>query len=300
MASPGWRSILVAFVLAVAPPAAAGPAEAAAPATLTPAQERAVLMAFYQATGGPAWKKRRGWGSHMPVCRWQGVECAKPLADVQVVALRLRHNGLRGTVPASLATLPGLHTLDVSRNPLCGAVPRALIDRANQNVLNLRIDGTSLSQALTSVTIQVDAVTGVCYGDLNTRMIIDARRGQSTIEAVRCHDDPKRDESIMCVRGTTRAPDLEVIARALRRLDVSKTDASGRPDQLEGDHDIHRSTTFTWGDGTTGDLSTVEGNGPLDVRIAQRLLLQLIPRPGEWTAREVACSSLPWAEWVQD
>jgi hypothetical protein len=176
-----------------------------------------------------------------------------------------------------------------------------LIDRANRNELDLRIGGTSLNEALTSLTIQIDAVTGMCHGDLNTRMVIDALRQEATIEAVRCHDDPKRVTAVICVRGTTRAPDLEMISRALRRLGLgATTDHSSRPDGMVSDHDVRYATRFTWGDGATGDLSTMEANGPLEVRIAQRLMLRLIPPPGNWKAREVGCKAFPWAEWVQD
>jgi hypothetical protein len=303
MPRPGWRSIVVALVFAVASRSAVLDAQTATPvpAALAAAEERAVLMAFYEATGGPGWKVRRGWGSDQSVCRWAGVRCGSPPADQQVVSLELPENRLRGTIPASLATLPWLHTLDLSRNPLRGAVPPTLIDRANQNLLDLRMGGTSLNEALTSVTIQIDAVTGMCHGDLNTHMVIDPRRREATIEAVRCHNDPKRESAIMCVRGTTRAPDLEMISRALRRLGVAyRSDQSSRPDQMMSDHEVTYETTFTWGDGEQVELSTVEPYGPLDVRIAQRLLLRLVPEPGDWKAREVDCKSLPWAEWVQD
>jgi hypothetical protein len=302
MPRPFSLSIAIALVLVTATRPAVLDAQTtgAAPPTLTPAQERAVLMALFEATGGPTWKHRTGWGSDTPVCQWHGVSCDTPLADVQIVGLELPGNGLRGTAPASLATLPWLHSLDLSGNQLRGPLPQTLIDRANKNELTLRIGGTSLDQALTSITIQMDEVTGVCHGDLNTRMVIDPRRGQATLEAVRCHDNRKRKHATMCVRGTIPAPDLEMLGRALRRLALAKADSSARPDLMLTDHDGRYETSFAWGDGTTGLLSTINLNGPLDVRIAQRLLLQLVPDPGHWKAREVPCSSLPWATWVQD
>src|SRR5689334_7822662 len=116
MLRPARLPIAIALVLvtAMTPAILEAQTTGTAPTTLTPVQERAVLMALYESTDGPRWKWRAGWGSDQPVCQWQGVYCDKPLGDFQVVRLELARNGLQGTVPASLATLPWLHELDLS------------------------------------------------------------------------------------------------------------------------------------------------------------------------------------------
>ena len=124
MPRPGWRSIVVALVFAVASRSAVLDAQTATPvpAALAAAEERAVLMAFYEATGGPGWKVRRGWGSDQSACRWAGVGAGR-LTPTAGGEPRAAGEPAARDIHASLATLPWLHTLDLSRNPLRGAVP---------------------------------------------------------------------------------------------------------------------------------------------------------------------------------
>jgi hypothetical protein len=288
MSRPAWPSIAAALVLV----AASAPSTALAQAL---PDQRAILMELYDATDGPRWKVRAGWGTEAPVCEWAGVDCSNSPDFRSVTRLALGDNQLRGGLPASLAGLPWLHTLDVTRNPLHGAVPPPLIDRANQNRLDLRIAGTSLDEALAAVTVQIDVRTGVCSGDVGTRMVIDASRDEAHIEVVRCKADAKAQRPVICLRAATEPPDLELASRALRRLGlVSPSGSHPRPGGVLVDHEVRYTTTFTWGNGVTGNISSRDDVGPLDAVIAQRLLIDLIPRDWDPDAREIPCEAFTW------
>jgi hypothetical protein len=256
-------------------------------------------MAFYEATGGPQWTVGTGWGTDAPVCDWVGVVCdgedGGGIVVPLVVRLALPGNRLRGTLPPSLASLALLNTLDVSGNPLRGAVPKALIERANQNQLILRIGGTSLDEALTRFTMRIDAHTGVCSGDADTRLVIDPARDEAHVEVVRCRPNPKTGQPVTCLRATTRAPDLDLVSRALRRLGLASTSqAPPRPGLTVPDHGVRYTTTYAWGDGATGRIFLRDDAGPIDVLIAQRLLIDLIPAGWDRDAETVPCETFTW------
>lgn len=87
-------------------------------------QDRAALIAFFNATGGSAWTSRRNWLTDAPVRRWHGV---RALQDGRVSGLILDDNGLSGSVPPELGDMAGLRQLDLTDNEeLAGELPGAL------------------------------------------------------------------------------------------------------------------------------------------------------------------------------
>ena len=95
--------------------------------------ERAVLLEFYQATGGVSWANNNGWiENSSDYCLWHGVICEGD-ADVpkdieqrrraqssssayKIIGIDLGNNDLAGRTPDSLWTLPMLKYVDVSFN----------------------------------------------------------------------------------------------------------------------------------------------------------------------------------------
>ncbi|TAH21722.1 MAG: T9SS C-terminal target domain-containing protein [Cytophagales bacterium] len=69
-----------------------------------------ILIDLYRSAGGATWFTP--WDLQSPACKWFGVE----LVGDRVVSLRLANNDLTGLLPASLANLPKLRSLDVSNN----------------------------------------------------------------------------------------------------------------------------------------------------------------------------------------
>ncbi len=107
------------------------------------------LTNLYAALGGPQWANSSGWFTTPNPCYWYGVTCglsgqfASAQATNTIIALNLQANGLRGSIPASIADLPSLQSLDLSHNALTGDIPQAI---------------TTLS-ALTSLDVGYNALT---------------------------------------------------------------------------------------------------------------------------------------------
>ena len=84
----------------------------AQPIGLNNEADRLALVALYDETGGDFWVDNAGWKSDLPLGDWYGVK----LDDSgRVVELRLRANGLSGTLPDPIG-LERLQLLDLSFN----------------------------------------------------------------------------------------------------------------------------------------------------------------------------------------
>lgn len=57
--------------------------------------DRAALMTFHKATGGPSWESNRGWGTSARLCDWYGVGVDY---EGRVVELKLSSNNLAGAL----------------------------------------------------------------------------------------------------------------------------------------------------------------------------------------------------------
>ena len=112
------------------------------------AHDRAVLVAFYEATGGSGWSRSDGWLTGAPLGDWRGVETdqsgrvagldlgGEAFVDWQIRQLR-PGPGLTGSIPRELGRLAGLKSLDLSDNHLTGSIPPELGRLAGLKSLNL-------------------------------------------------------------------------------------------------------------------------------------------------------------------
>ena len=113
--------------------------------------DRAVLVAFYNATDGPYWVNNENWLSDAPLGEWYGVDTD---AAGRVVSLRLagrfdfeaqtrtRH-GLKGPIPAELGGLAKLRHLDLKINHLSGPIPLELGGLSSLETLSLQSNDLS-------------------------------------------------------------------------------------------------------------------------------------------------------------
>ena len=90
-----------------------------APAIPDDTEERAALVALYQATDGANWAQKDNWLSSASIATWYGVKTDQ---DGRVKELTLAGNNLNGTLP-DLRALAQLSILDLDFNLLTGSIP---------------------------------------------------------------------------------------------------------------------------------------------------------------------------------
>ena len=88
-----------------------------------PPSDRDVLVALYDATGGPDWTERDNWLTEAELGDWYGVETD---SSGRVTGLRLQNNGLEGPMPPELGHLSSLRDLVLWNNNLRGPIPPEL------------------------------------------------------------------------------------------------------------------------------------------------------------------------------
>ena len=112
-------------------------------------QDRAVLIAFYNATNVPDWKFNEGWATEAPLNEWFGVTTDR---DGRVVGYKSNYgiacNSISGSIPPVLGNLEKLEFLDLGCNRLTGTIPPELGNLKRLKFLSLR--GNYLSGPLPS------------------------------------------------------------------------------------------------------------------------------------------------------
>ena len=102
--------------------------------TLVRAQDKAALVALYNATDGASWARNDNWLSEAPLGQWYGVTTDQ---SGHVIGLGLDFNNLRGKIPEELGNLVSLTHLGLVGNRLTGEIPSELGRLSNLEVLGL-------------------------------------------------------------------------------------------------------------------------------------------------------------------
>ena len=89
------------------------------------AQDRAALVALYNATDGANWQTSTNWLTDRPIGEWHRVTVD---GDGRVTQLDLSDNQLSGPIPAELGGLTNLELLNLGENQLRGPIPAELGD----------------------------------------------------------------------------------------------------------------------------------------------------------------------------
>ena len=128
-------------------------------------ENRAVLEAFYRATGGANWKDNLNWMTEAPLAEWYGVEVD---SLGQVIGLGLSQNNLTGVIPTELGSLSSLVRLHLSGNSLRGSMPTELGNL--RNLTHLWLDRNGLTGTIParlgnlanmrSMNLNLNALTG--------------------------------------------------------------------------------------------------------------------------------------------
>ena len=96
--------------------------------------DREILVALYEATGGPRWGVSDNWLTDEPLDQWHGVEVD---SEGRVTGLHLPANNLTGAIAPELGGLASLRVLDFKFNELKGTIPGELGGLASLRVLHL-------------------------------------------------------------------------------------------------------------------------------------------------------------------
>ena len=92
---------------------------------MAPRLDRQALVAIFDATGGPNWKRSTNWITDEPIGEWYGVGTD---SGGRVTGLELVDNGLNGAIPPEIAILTNLEDLQLADNVLLGCIPEGARD----------------------------------------------------------------------------------------------------------------------------------------------------------------------------
>jgi gliding motility-associated-like protein/uncharacterized delta-60 repeat protein len=106
-----------------------------------PANERAALVALYNATNGTGWTNKTNWLS-ADENTWFGVA----VTGCRVTNLFLTNNNLTGSIPTEIGDLPELQTWQLENNLLTGSIPTSIGNLTN--LINLDFSGNQLSGSI--------------------------------------------------------------------------------------------------------------------------------------------------------
>lgn len=138
---------------------------------MLPSPDRAALVSFFEATGGPQWTRNTNWLSDRPLNEWYGVTVD---GDERVTRLVLFDNNLTGTLPSDLEHLTKLFQLTLRGNKLTGPIPGELGMLPELTTLNLganRLSGEipaelGESPALIALQLNYNQLTGEIPAEL--------------------------------------------------------------------------------------------------------------------------------------
>ncbi len=169
--------------------AASGGVEGTADITVEkPAEspDRAALVAFHEATGGPNWTRTDGWLSDRPIGEWHGVRVneegrvtdlllsgnnligslAPDLGSLsKLERIYLPFNGLSGRIPPELKKLSRLRDLDLGSNSLTGSIPAELGELSSLE--SLKLSQNSLSGPIPPELGNLSRLTHLAIGANN-------------------------------------------------------------------------------------------------------------------------------------
>ena len=149
--------------------------------------DRAALMALYNATDGPNWTTNENWGSDAPLDQWHGVvtddngrvywinldrnQLSGPIPTEMgrlsnLIYLGLFDNQLSGPIPAELGSLSNLASLYLNDNQLSGPIPAELGSLSNLTTLDL--NGNQLSGPIPA---ELDNLLNLVWLDLHENQL---------------------------------------------------------------------------------------------------------------------------------
>ena len=127
------------------------------------AADRAVLEAFYDATGGAGWANSTNWKTLAPLGEWYGVTTDP---NGRVTELELGVNQLTGQIPPSVGNLTNLVYLGAWGNRLSGPIPVELGNLSSLDTLDL-----SSNQLSGPIPVELGNLTNLVHLAVGTNQL---------------------------------------------------------------------------------------------------------------------------------
>ena len=136
-----------------------------------PEEEFAVLCDLYELAGGEDWNMRHPWDISTSAVDEQGWEGLTLDDEGHVIEIDLSEKGLKGTIPASLFSMPYLQVLDLSQNTLTGKMEELVTE--NASAVNLKKLDLSHNQFSGTITNGFSQLTGLQEVSLGSNRLED-------------------------------------------------------------------------------------------------------------------------------
>ncbi|OEL25800.1 Polygalacturonase inhibitor [Dichanthelium oligosanthes] len=134
------RDVVATLLLAVLVLAAVARSDGA----LCDKSDKAALLSVKSALGNPP--ALSGWNSTVACCSWKGISCNATTG--RVTELTVFALNISAPVPAAIANLTKLQTINFAYNQLYGSIPAFLGPHALPDLTFLRLDGNRLSGSI--------------------------------------------------------------------------------------------------------------------------------------------------------
>jgi len=245
--------------------------------------DRAVLVNLFETTGGDQWLNHEKWAAQTSPCEWFGVMCIPTYRDghavAEIVGLLLPFNKLKGSLPAAIADLAELKTLDLRGNDLTGEFPQRILDLWDQNKFELFIEGNRFSNLAVKIRLEENSSGVRCASDEDVRYFTELQEGGvAHFESIRCG---RRGSEYRLVRDGT-GPSLVRLDRALKKLGFIGFASEYTYPFTFSTHQRYVTLTVWYGDGQSKSVETYGGQNPIDVWMAEELVRGLL-RDIKWS-----------------
>lgn len=191
--------------------------------------DKAALLAVKSALGNPP--ALSGWNSTVACCSWEGISCNATtgrVTDLTVFALNISV-----PVPAAIANLTALQTINFAYNQLYGSIPAFLGPHALPDLTFLRLDGNRLSGAIppTVTVFDLSLVGNLLTGPL------PATFGGASFGDVDLTDNQLTGDASMLF-GAKKQLNALHLSRNRFKFDLGRVELPEAMDIMEIDHNM--------------------------------------------------------------
>lgn len=191
--------------------------------------DKAALLAVKSALGNPP--ALSGWNSTVACCSWEGISCNATtgrVTDLTVFALNISV-----PVPAAIANLTAVQTINFAYNQLYGSIPAFLGPHALPDLTFLRLDGNRLSGAIppTATVFDLSLVGNLLTGPL------PATFGGASFGDVDLTDNQLTGDASMLF-GAKKQLNALHLSRNRFKFDLGRVELPEAMDILEIDHNM--------------------------------------------------------------